>query len=140
MKKIISLLSLATVLGLFLGCATLHKSDSAILQGTWVGQEVGRNTPGECSLIVSGNNFEFRGADSREWYKGTFALRPEAQPRQLIGNIADCPAPQYVGKTVNAIYRIEGDTLIFTGNEPGNPEMPAAFEAPRARQFVLKKK
>ena len=121
------------------GCSTLRKSDSAALQGTWKGQEMGRPTEGPCWLMISGNALEFRGADTNEWYKGTFTLREDANPRQLVGAVTECPAPKYIGKTAYAIYRIEADTLTLTGNEPGNPEVPSSFDAPGFRKFVLKK-
>ena len=89
--------------------------------------------------MVSGNTLEFRGADTNEWYKGTFTLRKDQDPKQLVGLITDCPAPKYVGKTVYAIYRIETGTLTLTGNEPGNPDVPKNFDAPGSRKFVLKK-
>ena len=126
----------ATLLGS--GCSTLQKSDSATLQGTRQGQETGR-TEGMCRLMISGNTLEFRGADPREWYKGTFTLREDTNPKQLVVAIAECPAPEYVGKTVYAIYRIEAGTLTLTGNEPGNPEVPTGFDARGARSFTLKK-
>jgi uncharacterized protein (TIGR03067 family) len=121
------------------GCSTLHKSDSVTLQGTWQGQEIGRPMEGTCRLVISGNALEFRGADTNEWYKGTFALREDTNPRQLIGKMTDCPADEYIGKTVYAIYRIEAGTLTLTGNEPGNPEVPSSFDAPGSRKFVLRK-
>jgi uncharacterized protein (TIGR03067 family) len=135
-KLILIALGGATMLGV--GCSTLQKSDSTALQGTWKGQETGRSD-GMCSLTISGNKLEFRGADPREWYKGTFTLREDTNPKQLVGAIGDCPAPEYVGKTVYAIYRIEAGTLTLTGNEPGDPQVPANFEARGARTFTLKK-
>jgi uncharacterized protein (TIGR03067 family) len=139
MKNTLIIIALcgATLLGS--GCSTPHKSDSATLQGTWTGQEIGRRTDGTCSLMIAGNKLEFRGADPREWYKGTFTLREDTNPKQLVGAIAECPAPEYVGKTVYAIYRIEAGTLTLTGNEPGNPEVPSSFEAAGYRTFTLKK-
>jgi len=82
---------------------------------------------------------EFRGADTNEWYKGTFTLREDQNPKQLLGVIAACPAPNYIGKTVYAIYRIEAGTLTLAGNEPGNAEVPKSFDGPGSRKFVLKK-
>ena len=122
-----------------LGCATPRRSDSAALQGSWTGREVGRETQGVCHLTITGKNLDFRGADSREWYKGTFVLHPDQSPKQLVGTISDCAEPKYVGKTVNAIYRLDEGTLTLTGNEPGDPEMPSGFEGPSARTFTLKK-
>ena len=121
------------------GCSTLPKSDVDALQGTWQGQEIGRQTDGSCLLIVSGKTLEFRGADTREWYKADFTLKEDVNPHQVVAVVNQCPAPQYVGKTTHAIYQLKGDMLTIAGNEPGNPEIPSAFDAPGSRQFVLKK-
>lgn len=141
MKKTLAVINLVLVSALFagLGCASLHKSDSTALQGTWKGEEVGEHKQGPCYLIIAGQTLEFRGADTNEWYKGNFTLREETKPPQLIGEIKECPFPQYNGKTVHAIYRIAEGTLTLTGNEPGNPEAPASFDAVGARHFVFKK-
>jgi len=119
-------------------CSKSHNSDSVALQGTWKGQEAQVNSKGSSSLVLAGANLEFHGADTNEWYKATFTLREDTNPKQLVAVITECPAPQYVGKTANAIYRVEDGTLTITGNEPGNPAMPATFDAPGARRIVLK--
>jgi hypothetical protein len=75
---------------------------------------------------------------ANEWYKATFTLREDMSPKQFVAVITECPAPQYVGKTANAIYRVENGTLTTTGNEPGDPAMPAVFDAPGARLIVFK--
>jgi len=121
------------------GCSPLHKSDLATLQGTWQGQEAGRSTEGTCCLMISGNTLEFRAADTNEWYKGTFTLREDTNPKQLVGFVSECPAPEYIGKTSYAIYRIEAGTLTLTGNEPGKKEVPTDSDAPGSRTFVFKK-
>jgi uncharacterized protein (TIGR03067 family) len=112
-------------------------SDSVALQGTWRGRELGAKVAGSYYLVVSGTHLEFRGADPNEWYKGIFSLRENKEPRQLVAAILECSAPEYVGQTVYAIYRIEGNTLTLAGNEPGNPDAPLAFDAPGARHFVF---
>ena len=122
------------------GCSTLHQSGSATVQGTWKGQEVGITTEGECSIIVSGNNLEFRGVNPNEWYKGTFSLREDVNPKQVVFSITECPAPKYNGKTSYALYQIENGSLTFAANEPGSPEPPASLDAPGTRRFVLKRK
>jgi uncharacterized protein (TIGR03067 family) len=111
---------------------TAPKSDLAALQKSWRGEEQGQPAGQTNSLVLSGNNLEFH-ANSQEWYKGTFTLHEDTNPKQMIVTITDCPAPQYVGKIANAIYRIENGTLIIAGNEPGNPVVPASFDAPGTR-------
>ena len=140
MNRIRGLLTFGLVLILVAasGCSKSHNSDSAVLQGTWKGQEMRANAKGSASLVLSGANLEFHGADTNEWYKATFTLREDANPKQLVAVITECPAPQYVGKTANAIYRVENGTLTITGNEPGNPAMPATFDAPGARRIEFK--
>jgi len=141
MRRTIDILAvLIAVLFGAVGCATPHKSDSATLQGTWQGREAGDNPGGPCYLVISGNNLDFRGANADEWYKGTFTLREDTNPRQLVGIVTECGAPDYVGKTAYVIYRIEGDILTLAGNEPGNPEVPFGFDAPHARRFEFKRK
>lgn len=140
MKKITDMFRLGFVVMLVVasGCSKSHPSDSASLQGTWKGQEIGASAKGSPSLVLSGGNLEFHGADTNEWYKATYTLREDTNPKQLVAVITECPAPQYVGKTANAIYRVENGTLTITGNEPGNPAMPATFDARGARQIVFK--
>ena len=138
-KNILSIISIVELLWAS-GCSTLHKSDLATLQGTWKGQEIGGNTEGSRYLIISGNAIEFQGANNDDWCRGTFTIREDTNPRQIVGVITHCHMPQHiVGKTVYAIYRVEGDTLTVTGNEPGNPNVPSGFDAPGARHFVLKR-
>ena len=106
--------------------AAIAESEPA-LQGTWVGQEVGR-PQGEYRLTVSGNSIRFQGARAEEWYEATITLKPKANPKRAAAMIERCPAPQYVNKTANFIYKIEGRTLTLAGNEPGSEKEPTAFE------------
>ena len=81
---------------------------------------------------------EFRGADDNDWCKGTFSLREDTNPKRLTGVITEAPDAQFVGKTANAIYKIENGTLTIAGNQPGNLDAPASFDAPGARLLFLK--
>ncbi|HTY89079.1 MAG TPA: hypothetical protein VMB80_16655 [Candidatus Acidoferrum sp.] len=121
------------------GCSTLRPADSARIQGTWKGQEIGGNTEGSRCLIISGSTLEFRGANPDDWCKGTFTLREDTDPRRLVGTITECRQAEYIDKTVCAIYRLQGDTLTIAGYEPGNSSVPSAFDAPGVRHFVLKR-
>ena len=122
------------------GCSKSHKPDSLALQGTWSGQEVGAKTQGSPSLILEGTKLEYHGANPNEWYKATFSLREDTTPKQLEAVVTDCPFPNYVGKTVHAIYKVEDGKFTLTGNEPGNPAVPASFDAQGAREIVFTQK
>jgi uncharacterized protein (TIGR03067 family) len=145
-------LVLVTVVVVASGCSTAQKpgpvstapnsassgeTDLAILQGAWKGQESGGE--GLAYLVITGQNMEVRGSDSREWYKGTFTTGEGKDPKQLTLAITECGDPKYAGKTSHVIYRMEGGTLTMTGNEPGNPEVPSSFDAPDARTVVFKR-
>lgn len=124
------------------GCSKSHtsdsqKSDSAIMQGTWSGQQVGVYTQVSPSLIIQSNYLEFHGADSREWYKATFTLRPDTNPKRLDAVVTDCPLPKYVGQTAHAIYKIEDGKLMLDASEPGDPTVMATFGE---HYFVFTKK
>jgi uncharacterized protein (TIGR03067 family) len=142
MKTSIALIFAASTLFL-VGCcsthSTLHKADSATLQGTWSGREIGA-TPGTPRQIVfSGKQFDYRGANPDDWGKGTFTLLEDTQPKQLLVTLTECGPAQYTGKTCCMIYKIEDGILTATANEPGNPVAPLSFEAPGARHMVFKK-
>ena len=121
------------------GCATLQPSDLTSIQGTWKGQELGGHTEGSRYLIISGRTIEFQGANNDDWCRGTFTLREDENPRQIIGIITQCHQREYIGKATRGIYQLDGDTLTVAGYEPGTPDVPSSFDAPRARHFVLQR-
>jgi uncharacterized protein (TIGR03067 family) len=110
------------------------------LQGTWNSPDIDRSGTGWPSLVVKGSNLVFHGTDTNYWFKTSFSLREDTNPKQLAAVVTDCAAPQYVGKTANAIYLIQDGTLTITINEPGDPAVPAGFDAPGADKFVFKRK
>jgi uncharacterized protein (TIGR03067 family) len=121
--------------------AAASTEGEAALQGTWVGTEV-RGPEGECRLTITGNSMKFQGARAEEWYEAKLTLKPTANPKRATVLIEKCPAPQYVNKTANFIYKIEEKTLTLAGNEPGSEREPAGFERSAdnpVRIFVLNK-
>jgi uncharacterized protein (TIGR03067 family) len=140
MKMRAKMLSLGLVLAAALagttGCSKTPKPDAKVVQGTWKGQEA--NAPGSASLVMTGTNLEFHGANPQEWYKGTFTLREDTNPKQMIVVITECPEPKYVGKTACAIYQIQDGVITFAGHEPGDTNVPATFDGPTVRKIVFK--
>jgi uncharacterized protein (TIGR03067 family) len=125
---------------LMTGCSGKpHPADSLTVQGTWTGHEGQTRAQGSSSLILDGTNLEFHGADTNEWYKGTYTLREDTSPKQMVIVVTGCAAPQAVGKTAYAIYKIEDGALTITSSRPGNPKVPANFDAPGTRKIVFKK-
>ena len=120
------------------GCAKAHKPESAVLQGTWKGQDAAGNAPGVATLVLSGTNLELQAADPREWYKATFTLLEDKNPKQMLVTITACADPQYVGKTACAIYQIQDGALTIASREPGNTNVPTRFDEPGLRQIVFK--
>ena len=133
----LGLVFLAALLGAS-GCSKADKPDSAVLQGAWKGQERAGNAAGSDSLVLSGTNLEFHGADPHEWYKANYTLLEDKNPKQLVAVITECADPKYVGKTSYAIYQIQDGTLTIAAHEPGDTNVPTSFDDPQARKVVLK--
>jgi uncharacterized protein (TIGR03067 family) len=113
---------------------------SAELQGTWEGEEVGKESKGKWIITINGDTLDFEGPGKIEWYKATFKLSPDQAPKQLQATIMDCPKPDFVGQSALSIYKIENGTLTLTGNRPGLPDAPKDFNSgENSRTFVFKK-
>ncbi len=126
---------------LLTGCSSLPRSDAKGLQGAWEGQGFGETDSHKVTFVIAGSSFEFRDqTEPRVWYKGTFALREDTTPHQFLATITECPFDQYTGKTSVAIYRLEGQHLTLTGNEPGKPEAPVSFDAPGMGRIEMTRK
>ena len=111
---------------------TSPKPNSTVFEGSWNGRE------GPASLIVSGQTLEFHGADADDWIKGTFTLREDINPKQWVGTVTECAAPEVIGKKCYAIYKIEDGALTISGNQPGDSNIPQAFDAPGSREVIFK--
>lgn len=139
--KIRLTLLLAAVAIIAFAHAETQKSDSELLQGKWQGTEKDASPDGGTSLLtVSGKIMEFHGADTNDWVTGTFTLREDVTPKQLVVTIKDCPDSGSIGKPIYVIYRLERDTFTAAGNSPGETNFPSGFDAAGVRQIVFKRK
>jgi uncharacterized protein (TIGR03067 family) len=111
------------------------KPPTESLQGNWKGKELGGDNDGPVSLKVEGNRFEFHGADPNEWYKGTFTLREDTDPKQFVALIAECANQDFIGKTSKVIYRLRDGKLILAARAPGSEEAPADLNDSESRHF-----
>ena len=98
------------------------------LQGTWrrVSAEVnGKKTPAEelrnATLTVTGDRYTLKGEGPVR--EGVFKVDPAKTPKQL--DIVSASGPNK-GKTLRAIYKLEGDTFTYCVALPGNPR-PTQF-------------
>ena len=114
------------------------KAMATAFEGSWKGRDVTPGHEGPASLVVSGGNLEFHGADSDDWLKGTFTLHQETDPKQFVGVVTECASADNIGKKAYAIYKIEDGTLTITGTDLGDPNFPSSFDAPGTRQLVFK--
>lgn len=80
----------------------------------------------------------YRGSAPDDWGKGTFTVREDTNPKQLLVTLSECGPKEYVGKTCSMIYKIEDGALTAAASEPGNPA-PLTFDAPNARRMVFKR-
>jgi uncharacterized protein (TIGR03067 family) len=128
-----------SVLLLSLGCSGLHKSSVGPLQGRWTGREPGVTPEAPRQLLISANHIEYRGAITNDWGSGTFTVRDDTQPKQILITLTECGIRQYIGKTCCMIYEIQDGTLTAAASEPGKPEAPSTFDAPHARRMVFTK-
>ena len=116
----------------------VEAKDIDILQGTWVGTEIGNNQ-GQWTFIISGTKIDAKGPEP-EAYSGTLKLNAEVEPKQADLVIEKCEFEEYVGTTALAIYKIEGDKFTMAGNEPGSTVRPAIFKGgDGTRVFVFTK-
>ena len=103
------------------------------LEGTWIGNETNSNNVWTC--IITGNEMDF--SSENEWYKGTFSINTQIDPKQLDYLLTDCFINEGIGLTVLAIYKIENNSMTFAGNEPGSTSRPDSFVG--GRIMVLEK-
>jgi len=109
-------------------------ADEAKMQGTWLGRDAREPVAGPpvtITMIVRGTQFELTSSRPGFGYKGTLALNPATNPKQVAFLIKEGPDPEnkYAGKISLAIYKIDEDgTLTVAANEPGVATRPEKFE------------
>ena len=81
----------------------------------------------KCTLTISGAQFDYRGAQSNDWCRGTFVVNEQTQPKQIDMAIQEIAVQQYLGKTIPAIFELNGDELKVAAAEPGSAVRPASL-------------
>ena len=105
------------------GCSK-PKADKTSVEGNWTGFDVAR--PAEvCKVTITGNQLEYRGAQTNDWCTGIFVLNETVQPMQMDLTVQG--PPQIAGRMMLLIYEQQGDEMKVAGAEPGAPVRPVNF-------------
>jgi uncharacterized protein (TIGR03067 family) len=100
---------------------TEARAERDLLQGTWVSVS-GRR---EAEFLFAGYLFTAHFADG-DVYMGAFQLNPRARPKTMDMRIDEGPH-HHRGKITRCIYEVDGDTLRWSGAQPGDEERLSAF-------------
>jgi uncharacterized protein (TIGR03067 family) len=117
------------------------KEDKEAILGTWraVTQEQqgqSKNDVEDHRLIFSGGEFTIKKGD-QALYKGKFKIDPSKKPKVIDMEITESAKEDHNGKTGLGIYVLEGDTLKWCVNEPGETERPKEFSAPSGTKLMF---
>src|ERR1039457_424019 len=101
--------------------AGFSKSANQSLQGHWTGSNTAH--PGQtCTLTISGDQIEYRGAAPNDWLRGTVVLNQHSQPKQINVTILE-PAKSFVF----GIYQVTGNTMTIATAPHGSSLRPVNF-------------
>jgi RNA polymerase sigma factor (sigma-70 family) len=94
---------------------------SSSLEGHWKGSNTAH--PGKiCSVNISGDQIEYRGADANDWIRGKFVLNESTDPKQLNISILE-PANSFI----LCLFRVDGDRITIAAAEHGSTHRPLDF-------------
>ena len=112
---------------------TTRDAELKRLQGYWEGEGAG----GKCSITIEGDSLHYRSA--KDWFKTTFKLPENTEPRQLHATIKDSnPPTNSIGTVVTAIYKIEDGILTISAVDLSEKPSAETFEKPDNRYIVKK--
>ena len=91
------------------------------LQGHWTGSNTAH--PGQtCTLNISGDQIEYRGAEPNDWLRGKFVLNEKTKPQQMNMTIIEPASGFIVG-----IYEVKGDKATIAVAPHGSSRRPVNF-------------
>lgn len=126
----LNLLGAVVLVACCLGCASNDSNGSTshgdpALVGSWTGTEVDF-PPYIWTLVLTAATMDVQ-SSSGEGYKATYTTDTSVDPKRISGTITDCPLADFVGKSWNGIYKIEGSMATIASNVPGDTTFPTAF-------------
>jgi uncharacterized protein (TIGR03067 family) len=98
------------------------KDDLAKLQGNWIVEKDGK----KAELKFAKDTFTIT-FDGKESYKGVIKIDPSKKPKEMDLTIKE--AERFQGETAKAIYEVDGDSLKWCANRPGEKDRPKEFPA-----------
>ncbi|HEX3148208.1 MAG TPA: TIGR03067 domain-containing protein [Gemmataceae bacterium] len=106
--------------------------DWAITAWTAGGEDLPAEALADTRWSVKGDKYVFKTDGEKE--EGTIKLDPAAKPATIDLAIT---AGEDKGKTQVGIYKIDGDTVVFCFNKPGEKDRPKDFKATADNDFIL---
>jgi len=101
--------------------AGFSKSTNQGLQGHWTGSNTAH--PGKtCTVNISGDQIEYRGADPNDWVRGTFVLNEYSEPKEINMKILE-PS----NTVIFGIYQMSGDKMTIAVAPHGGYIRPVNF-------------
>jgi len=106
--------------------------DLKTMQGTWVRAEGGEP---EVKWVIKGDTLKATVGDRD--YTCKLALDPKATPHRSADIVIKEGADDSAGKTSRAIYKFDGDTMIFCVSTPGGENRPTEFKGVEGESFLF---
>jgi len=104
-----------------LDAAGSGESSQQRLQGHWTGSNTAHYGQ-TCTLNISGDQIEYRGADPNDWLRGKFVLNDNSKPGQLNVTIIEPASSFIVG-----ICEVKGNRLTIAVAPHGSSQRPVNF-------------
>lgn len=103
------------------------------MQGTWVRD--GDEGP-DARWVITGD--QLKATVNGVEYSCTITLDPKAEPHPSADFAVKQGPDDVVGKTSKAIYKFDGDKLVFCVTHPGVEKRPAEFKPDEEQAFLFK--
>jgi uncharacterized protein (TIGR03067 family)/uncharacterized repeat protein (TIGR02543 family) len=98
------------------------------LEGTWDGMNDNGIDQTQWTYTMALDSISID-ADAQEKYRGTFTLDTTVSPRHIDIAISESSTASSVGKKISALYRLSGNIMKITANDPGSSR-PETLDSP----------